>query len=159
MKKSLKLIHVGRDGARRQHHQLQKHPQKIHGEVGAHLTAAETETGDKRSTSRPSPPPPQPCPAHQTPGAHRHRRREPRRGEEGTPAPLFHRAAAAPTSPAPPEDPTLLYTRLRHESEVPPPSGHLNGDQRGRGTTDRPSAEDGIELSSLFSSPYCSTRG
>jgi hypothetical protein len=87
--------------------------------------------------------------ARPTPETRRQHPTEHRRDGEQDPATLFQSAAAATTSPAPPGNPTLLSTRLRHGSEVPPLSHHLKGGRRVRGPADRPSAERGTWTTSL----------
>jgi hypothetical protein len=122
------------------------------------LTTTRGKTREDKSSPHGEVPLARTTPARKEPGARRRRPKERRRGRERAPAPLFHGVAAATSPPAPPRKPTLLSTRLRHGSGVPPLSHHRNGGRRGRGPTNRPSAERGWrKTNSLFASPNCST--
>jgi hypothetical protein len=121
-------------------------------------TTAQGRAREDKSSPRGEAPLARTPPARPTPGARRRHPGERRRDGDRTPAPLFHGVAAATTSPAPPRNPTLLSTRLRHRSGVPPLSHHRSGGRRGRGPTNRPSAElEGTKTSSL--SPLLTVAG
>lgn len=146
------------------------HPHKLHRKDGGDLAATEAERGNKISIAQSPAPLRRPHQEHQRspdrrickhkpPEARRFRQPWPRQGEGRAPVPLFPSNAATSTSPAPPEEPTLLSTRVRRGSEVPPLSSHRNSSRRGRRPSIRPSAERGKEGGSLFASPTTVARG